>query len=202
MKKLLLSAVLAMSTSVATAGVVFELQDQYFSETLSELKGGDGPMVPAQYDLGDLVVKTNLSRWHNGQYSTINKRNDGYFIAEFKQPLANWAISLGADFGFRSCSQYDSSSAPLKLLDSAGNELILTVKACKLTMRNNSFATAFNGSYVTINLRAAGDKIYLSHNGVLLQEFPRADFGHFKYLEIPVGDKYSYFKISNLIISD
>lgn len=201
MQKYLLSAALVIGTHAASAGeIVFALQDQYFSETMSAIDGQSGPMKPAQYDVGPLIINTNLSRWGTGVYGTIDDRDDGFLIANIKQPIDNWSISLSADFGFEDCS--DRGITSIKLFSSDGNALVLDIKDCDIEIKNESFNTDFNGRNVTYLLNVIGNKIQITHNSTTLGTFDKAGFNNLKRIEIPVDDKRYHMYITDLIISE
>ena len=99
----LLVGVLGTNTLMAEAKIIFALNNQYLSETISKEKSEepiDGPMIGARYDTGDVIISTNLSRWTTGVLGVIKRHNDGFIIVDIKQPSQKWTISTNHNLWF------------------------------------------------------------------------------------------------------
>lgn len=193
-KKILLSSMVitGLQTAVAAEEIVFGFQDQFYSETMGASTGIDGPMVPAQYDVGKAIVSTNLSRWKTGAYGTLENRNDGYVVVSLKQPISHWNASVSANFRQAPCHSTDNA-VPIKFYSGGGKEIAINVRNCDLQINDKTLEIVDqNSSYIagnfTISLSAVeNNQISLSYNGRELYRFPNKGFKTFKRFEMAFG---------------
>ena len=210
LKRLLFISLLTVTSLVAESKVLFALNNQYFSETMPKGKSEKpkaGPMVGARYDVGDVIVSTNLSRWSTGVLGTLKKRNDGYFIVDIIEPVKEWTVS--ADVSYRFLSECrESTSYSIRLGANNGESLYITTNPCDVVVQDKQFNIRKNRSLDGVSLnyfvKNSGENIIVMLNGQKLIKFPKGEFDRLKTVEMAIGVATVYGNpshIKNLTIS-
>ena len=92
MKKIIKTALLATTlTSLLTAGTIFDLSAQHFSNSL------DGDGVGGRYDLPKCYVSTAL-KYTNGTYTLTTSYATQNMAVEIKTPPADWSVSFDVSY--------------------------------------------------------------------------------------------------------
>jgi len=92
MKKIIKTALLATAlTSLLTAGTIFDLSAQHFSNSL------DGDGVGGRYDLPKCYVSTAL-KYTNGVYALTTSQATQTMAVEIKTPPSNWSVSFDMSY--------------------------------------------------------------------------------------------------------
>jgi len=92
MKKIIKTALLATTlTSLLTAGTIFDLSAQHFSNSL------DGDGVGGRYDLPKCYVSTAL-KYTNGVYALTTYRATQTMAVEIKTPPSTWSVSFDMSY--------------------------------------------------------------------------------------------------------
>lgn len=209
-KKILLAGLILASSAYAESKIVFALNNQYFSETMPKEKSEEpkhGQMLGARYDVGDVIVSTNLSRWTTGVLGALQKRNDGYFVADIKQPLKAWTISANVTYRFYGNCKEESTSYSIRIGANNGESIYITTNTCDVVVGDKQFKLRKDKSLDNTSLhyfvKTEGDTILVRLNGQTLITLPKGEFDTLKTVEISIGSSLygnpAYIK--NLTIS-
>ena len=208
-KNIVFTGILMLTTLSVEAKTIFALNNQYFSETMPKeksKKSKDGNMIGARYDVGDVIVSTNLSRWNSGVLGTLPERSDGYFSIDLKQPIQNWVVSANVSYYFfNGCHQATSYS--IRLGADNGESIYITTNSCDVVINDNKFTLSKHTLRdVPLNyfIKTKGDTIIVKLNGQTLVTLPKGEFDTLATIELTMASPLRFRKsshIKNLVIS-
>ena len=135
--KLLLAGLILVTSLYAEPKTLFALNNQYFSETMPKEKSEkpkDGQMTGARYDVGDVIVSTNLSRWKTGVLGTLEKYKEGYLVVDIKEPVEQWTTSINVSYAFYHTCKNASASYSIRLGAENGESIYLTTNPCDVVV--------------------------------------------------------------------
>jgi len=211
LKIITLLAIFSVSSLMGEGKILFALNNQYLSETMPKKKSEnpiDGEMIGARYDIGDVIISTNLSRWKSGVLGVLRNRDDGYFIADIKNPTKKWTASIDVIYGFGYYCSEDSSYT-IKLGANNGESIYISTNSCSVVVQDKEFKIRKNKSLKDVSLnyfiKTSGNNIIVMLNGQTLMKMPKGEFDSLKTIEMSLGiDKYnakSLSYIKNITIS-
>jgi len=210
-KKLLLAGLITFSSIYAEAKVIFAMNNQYFSESFSEDKDGKKTptMIGARYDIGEVIVSSNLARYSTGVLGVLGSRSDGYFIVDSKKAIEKWTVSANVLYGFgQDCSEIISHT--IRLGADNGESLYITTNPCDVVINNTEIKLRKNKKdslyKVALNyfIKTEDKNIKVMLNGHLLVTLPKGEFNQLKTIELNVAN-YSHSipsYIRNISISE
>lgn len=204
MKKLFITtALLSASLSIAHAEELFELKDQYLSETMPKKIGAPAEMIMKNYQVGKVKVQTNLALWgEEGVYGTVNKSPTGYFKIEPDTALDKWRFEIDAVYGFfRNCGQSVNKgfSQPIAFYSENNEKFTLEIKDCSvLTEKVAKTATENNFNMSTYTVESDGSNITVSQNSRELFNFEKGKFGKLNKVDMNGFYMETYTYVSNI----
>jgi len=209
-KNILLSGLILVTSLSAESKILFALNNQYFSETMPKEKSEsprDGQMIGARYDVGDVIVSTNLSRWSTGVLGSLRNHNDGYLIVDIKQPVSTWTVSANVSYTFHGKCAYGRASYSIRIGANNGESIYLTTNPCDVVVGDKQFTIRKENDLTNVALnyfvKTKGETILVRLNGQTLVTLPRGDFDTLKTVEMSIGHGYNGkpSHIKNLTIS-
>jgi len=218
-KKLLLAGLITFSSIYAEAKVIFAMNNQYFSESFTQDKEGNKTptMHGGRYDIGDVIVSTNLARWKSGVLGTLNRRSDGFFVVDSKKPIKNWAVSVNVNYAFHSGCSEDISDT-IRIGADNGESIYITTNPCDVIINDTQIKLRKKESLSKVSLnyfiKTEGKNIKVMLNGQTLVTLPKGKFSNLKTVELNLAsisknsnsiydNRYDYFSfIQNLSISE
>jgi len=213
-KKILLMGILAFSPLFAESKILFALNNQYFSETLPKEKSEkpkDGSMISARYDVGDVIVSTNLAMLASGTLGAPLRHNNGYLVVDVKEPVKQWNVSMSVSYAFYgNCKGGGETKAySIRLGANNGESVYITTNNCDVVVNNTQIILSkdegLNGVHMDYFAKTEGDNIVVMLNGQQLVKFPKGDFDKLKTVELGLGrseDLYAASHIKNLTIGE
>jgi len=208
-KKILLAGFILITSLCAESKILFALNNQYFSETMQKEKTEKpkaGYMIGARYDVGDVIVSTNLARWSTGVLGTLNKRKDGYLIVDVKEPINQWTVSINVSYAFFGECTEAAASYSIRLGANNGESIYITTNPCDVVVQDKQFKlkkkNTLDNSALNYFIKTNQSDIIVMLNGQTLIKLPKGDFDKFKTVEMGVGtNKYGLAShIKNLTI--
>ncbi len=169
----------SMAITVASAGEkIFDLRDQYFSETM---QNSDNAKIGI-YDLPKVTVNTN------SYYDTTDKvyiprkyLDTAFMLLNIKQPLTDWIYQETKiyDRGYR------DQATPIKFSSKSGNSFFINVGANQVSINGKSFDIKMpdDATVYAINVEKTGDLLTTSINGKELLKANIQEFGNLAKIE-------------------
>ena len=195
--KFLVVLVILISAVGAKGVKIFDLKEQYFSETLP--KEGKKDFDEFKYDLKNVIVTTD-ARNVDGSYLL------GVFTVDIKEPLKNWNVNIKKSNGIYNAK----AMSAIRLTSDSGESYYITfVKGTNQSPAGTTFSNKKLWDYIQINDKKfnicciTGDKFSITvstKNGKTLfiingKRFLKADsknFGNLAKIEIELNkDKYA-----------
>jgi len=191
-KKILLAGLILVTSLSAESKILFALNNQYFSETMPKEKSEKpkaGQMIGARYDLRDVIVSTNLSRWKSGVLGSLNGRHDGYMIVDVKQAIPKWTVSVNVSYAFFSSCKSATASYSIRLGANNGESIYLTTNPCDVVVQDKQFKLSKFLDNTSLNYFVKTDKtnIIIMLNGQTLMKLPKGSFDKLKTVEMGIG---------------
>ena len=159
---------------------IFDLKNQYFSETLIETKGQNSEHC---YDVGEVNVTTNTG-YKNGRYFK------GLFIVDIKQPLKNWTVNISKKNG----AYRQGSSSSLRVVSDSGKSYFITINVVDNYLNgevliNDNKSQKINVKNKTFNYSIEKDqtKTIISIAGVTKVKLDSKEFGNLSKIEIQLN---------------
>ena len=195
MKKLLKSALLMTALSSAlTAGTIFDLTAQHFSNSL------DGDGVGARYDLPNVYVSTALK--YIGGYYAVTGYNTQTMAVEIKTPPSNWSVSF--DISYFLSEQTHS----IRLTSDSGKTIIVAFRYNQIYLNGKVIYTDQNTlegrAPVSFTISKSGNTITLITN-LKTEKITVSNFSKLKFLNISLlrdEGRYDYLNGLNISSSD
>jgi len=209
-KKILLTGFILITSLCAESKILFALNNQYFSETMQKEKTEKpkaGQMIGARYDVGDVIVSTNLARWSTGVLGTLRNRKDGYFIADVKEPVKQWTVSINVSYAFYGVCTQAVASYSLRLGANNGESIYITTNPCDVVAQGKQFkltkTDTLEDTALNYFVKTDQGNIIVMLNGQTLIKVPKGDFDKLKTVEMGVGTSKVGFPshIKNLTIA-
>ena len=187
-KSILKSAVVMVALSgMSFAGVVFDLQQQHFFNSLKT------EVIASKYELPNVYVTTNL----NLKSDTYNYQNrtGGHFHIELKEALSIWNMTFDLDIWF-------TNNDSITLYDVSGKSFVIAFKderGGKLYFDNKEVYTANYNIKGSIQLVRNGTEIVLKINGSDIATTEGLSFGQLKTVQTKFNSGNDY--LHSLIIA-
>lgn len=147
------------------AQVVFDLQQQHFSNSLKDEKIG------SKYELQESYVTTNM----NLKSDTYNYQGDGHFHVELKEALQTWHMTYDLRIHL-------GGNDTITLYDESGQSFVMAFRDGKIYFDNKE---VYSDTYITgtIQLSRSGSEIVLTINGAELETTEGLSFGQLKTVQ-------------------
>jgi len=181
-------------SSLNAGSKIFDLKEQYFSETLVKTKGQHSEDC---YDVGKVKVTTNTG-YSNGRYFK------GLFVVDIKKPLKNWVVNLSKKNGaYRS-----GNSSSLRIVSDSGNSYYITLTALDNYQNGEIIiddkSQKINGiknKILDYSIKKNKNKTIISIAGVTKVKLDNKEFGNLEKVEIQLNVYYdSYDELLSLDI--
>jgi len=182
MKKILKSALLVTAlTNLLTAGTIFDLQAQHFSNS------NDGDGVAAKYDLPNVYVSTAL-KYINGFYTLVSTSTQTMSV-ELKSPPANWSVSFDMSY------YLNNQTHPIRFTSDTGRTITVTFKYYYIFLNG---VKIYNGSSldgseaVTGTITKSGNTVTCTIAGFVTKTITVSDFSNLKFVNVSLlHDSYT-----------
>ena len=175
--------VIVALSSLSFAEILFDLQQQHFSNSLKS------EVIASKYEVPNCYVTTNL----NLKSDTYNYQGAGHFHIELKEAMQTWNMT----FDVRISVEYTDS---ITLYDEDGKSFIISFRDRKIYFDNKEAYTV-NYYYMTgdIQLNRSGSEITLKINGSDIATTEGLSFGKLKIMQTKFNYAGDY--IHSLIIA-
>ncbi len=187
LKYVLLSAMATTLSFAHAAEKIFDLNDQYFSETMQD----NDKTKAGVYDLPKVTVTTNT--WYSNASSYIPRNETGAFVGiSIKEPIANWGYSETKSYyvAYRSnnkaISRLTSDNGSTILISVGLNNVLINGKSVDMKMTNN-------GTIYSISVQKSGDVLLALINGKELLKANISDFGNLAKVETTMAREDSRY---------
>jgi len=176
MKKLLKTALLATAlTSLLTAGTIFDLSAQHFSNSL------DGDGVGGRYDLPKCYVSTAL-KYVNGSYNLTNGATQNMAV-EIKTPPSNWSVTFDMSYYL-----YDDTHQ-VRLTSDTGKTIIVAFRYNQIylngTVIYNDSNVLEGRTPVSCTISKSGNTVTVT-TGLKTKAITVSNFSKLKFVNISV----------------
>ncbi len=169
----------SMAMTVASAGEkIFDLRDQYFSETM---KNNDNAKIGI-YDLPKVTVNTNTVYYTTDKVYAPRKYTDtAFMLLNIKQPLTDWIYQETKIYD----RDYRDQATPIKFSSNSGNSFFINVGANQISINGKSFDIKMpdDATVYSINVEKTGDILTTSINGKELLKANIQTFGNLSKIE-------------------
>ena len=175
MKKLLKSTLLLTALSSAlTAGTIFDLSAQHFSNSL------DGEGVGARYDLPNVYVSTAL-KYTAGLYTPTTNRATQTMAVEIKTPPSNWSVSFDMSYYLY------TKVHPIRLTSDTGKTITVSFAKRKISLNAESISEPTNFYYrkeITGTITKSGNTVTCQIAGYVTKTITVSNFSKLKFINV------------------
>lgn len=179
---------LLASNAYAQVTKIFDLKDQYFSETF--VKQGKKHYDEAKYDVGNVIVTTD-TRFNGRSYMS------GIFTVDVKKPLENWNVNIKKKNGASSRSDITA----IRLTSDSGNSYFISYKYQAIQINDKNFTVkGIARQKLTSTISKTGGKVKFSINGKGFLKIDAKDFGNLAKVEVELNDNYYHDELLALEI--
>ena len=181
MKKLLkFTLLVTLLTNLLTAEILFDLNDQHFSNSL------DGDGISAKYSLPNVYITTKL-KYENDRYS-LRYTDDASFDIELKNPLNDVRISFDMTYNFSTSSYAEVHN--IQFIDVDGEVVTLGLSGVGRGFNFDGHLSDLSLDYAervigTITKNGSEFEININ-NGDLVRTYTVARFSRLKFIKFDV----------------
>ncbi len=158
---------------VQAAEKIFDLQEQYFSETMQ----ADDKAKVGNYDLPKVKVSTNA--WYRTANNTYVARYPGsaFMTITLKKAITNWAY---LETKMYDVSRRGNIEAVTRFTSDNGSSIFLSISKDKISINGKSFDIKMSNdnTIYAISVEKKGDVLITSLNGKELLKASIKDFGN------------------------
>ena len=193
MKKLLQSALLLTALSSAlTAGTIFDLTAQHFSNSL------DGDGVGARYDLPNVYVSTAL-QYTSGLYA-LTSSDTQTMAVEIKTPPSNWSVSFDMSYFL------SNDVHPIRLTSDTGKTITVSFFYNGIALNGVNIYTNYDylegTTAISGTITKNGNTVICQIAGFVTKTITVSNFSKLKFVNVSLlRDGAGYDKLNGLNIS-
>ena len=182
--KFLVILVMLVSMVEAKGVKIFDLKEQYFSETLP--KEGKKDFDEFKYDLKNVIVTTD-ARNIDGAYLL------GLFTVDIKKPLKNWNVNIKK----RNGAYTAQAMSAIRLTSDSGESYYITFGGASynseeyIQINDKEFKIGnISGKKFSISVSNKNSKTLFAINGKKFLKTDSKNFGNLAKIEIELNDNY------------
>lgn len=163
---------------------LFDLEEQYFSETMKEAKH----RVQGRYDLPKVIVDTNARYEVSSKIYTTSENATSFISVSLKEPTDNWAyIENRLSYSTNSCYRTAGGDAIIRLTSTKGNSFVVAINQFAVTVDGDKFDIKMESRNTYLTEIIKNDDIFLAKiNGTPLLKRTIKEFGKLARVETSI----------------
>jgi len=180
MKKLLTTALLTTAlTSLLTAGTIFDLSAQHFSNSL------DGDGVGGRYDLPKCYVSTAL-KYTNGIYALTTSPASQTMAVEIKTPPSNWSVSFDMSYHIYGWANVPH---PVRITSDTGKTITVTFMSDGIYLNGvRIYKKGFDDRYgISGTVTKTGNSVTCQIAGYVIKTINIENFSKLKFVNVTLS---------------